>query len=162
MSLLQDPTFWTLVAFVIFVVAFFRPAKKALLGGLDSRITQIRNEVEEAQRLREEAQSLLASYQRKQREAVQEAQAIVARARDDAEIHRAESQKALEEALKRQEELAVEKIAQAEASAVQEVRETAVDLAIAATERILTEKVSDDLADKLVSEAIEELPRKLQ
>jgi F-type H+-transporting ATPase subunit b len=161
-ALLHDPTFWTLVAFVIFLILLFKPIKNALLGGLDSRIEQIRSEVEEAQRLREEAQTLLASYQRKQREAVQEAEDIVARAREEAENHRADAERHLTEMLKRQEALAVEKISQAEATAMQEVREVAIDLAIAATEQILAEKVTGDLADKLITDAIDELPRKLQ
>lgn len=162
MSLLQDPTFWTLVAFVIFFAAVFKPLKKALIGGLDDRIGQIRAEVEEAQRLREEAQTLLASHQRKQREAVQEAEEIVNRAKRDAEAHRARAEKDLAALLKRQEELAVEKIAQAEAAAVQEVREMAVDLAIAATGKILSEKVTGDLSDRLVEKAVAELPQRLQ
>ena len=58
-ALLQDPTFWTLVAFIVFVIALFKPVKKALIGGLDSRIAQVRSEVEQAQELREEAQALL-------------------------------------------------------------------------------------------------------
>ena len=161
-ELVHDPAFWTALAFVIFVVVMFRPLKKALLAGLDSRIEQIRKEVEEAQRLREEAQTLLASYQRKQREAAQEAEKIVKQAKEDAANHRAEAEKALEELLKRQEALAVDKIAQAEAAAVQEVREIAVDLAIAATEKILAEKVRGDLSDRLVDKAIGELPQKLQ
>jgi F-type H+-transporting ATPase subunit b len=161
-AMLHDPAFWTGVAFVIFVVALFKPIKKALLAGLDSRIAQIRIEVEEAQRLREEAQTLLASYQRKQREAAQEAEAIVKRAKEDAALHRAETEKAMEELLKRQEAMAIEKIAQAEAAAVQEVRDIAVDLAIAATEKILAEKVRGDLSDRLVDKAIGELPQKLQ
>ncbi len=161
-ALLNSPTFWTLIAFVAFVIVLFRPVKKALLGGLDSRIAQIRAEVEEAQRLREEAQALLASYQRKQREAVQEAEEIVSRAREEAENHRAQAERQLAELLQRQEALAVEKIAQAEASATKEVRDIAIDLAVAATEKILSEKVTGALADKLVADAIEELPRKLQ
>jgi len=160
--LLHSPTFWTLVAFVAFVIVLFRPIKKALLGGLDSRIAQIRSEVEEAQRLREEAQALLASYQRKQREAVQEAEEIVSRAREEAENHRAQAERHLTDLLQRQKALAVEKIAQAEASATQEVRDIAIDLAVAATEKILSEKVTGALADKLVADAIDELPRKLQ
>ena len=162
MALLNDPTFWTLVAFVIFAALLFKPVKNAMLGGLDSRIAQIRAEVEEAQRLREEAQTLLASYQRKQREAVQEAQDIVARAREEAETHRAEAERQLAALLKRQEALAVEKIGQAEAAATQEVRDIAIDLAIAATEKILAEKVAGELGDKLIGDAIDELPRKLQ
>jgi F-type H+-transporting ATPase subunit b len=161
-ALLHDPTFWTAIAFVIFIVALFKPVKKALMAGLDSRIEQIRAEVEEAQRLREEAQTLLASYQRKQREAAQEAEDIVKQAKEDAELHRAEARKSLEEMLRRQEALAIGKIAQAEAAAVQEVREVAIDLAIAATEKILAEKVRGDLSDRLVEKAIGELPQKLQ
>ncbi len=160
--LLQDPVFWTAVAFVIFVVLMYRPLKKALLGALDGRIEQIRAEVDEAQRLREEAQALLASYQRKQREAAQEAEEIVKQAREEADFHRKETEAAMVDLLKRQEALAVEKIAQAEASAVQEVRDIAVDLAIAATQKILAEKVTGDLSDKLVDNAIAELPQKLQ
>ena len=161
-ALLRDPTFWTAIAFVIFIVALFKPVKKALMAGLDSRIEQIRAEVEEAQRLREEAQTLLASYQRKQREAAQEAEDIVKQAKEDAALHRAEARKSLEEMLRRQEALAIGKIAQAEAAAVQEVREVAIDLAIAATEKILAEKVRGDLSDRLVEKAIGELPQKLQ
>jgi F-type H+-transporting ATPase subunit b len=161
-TLLHDPTFWTLVAFVIFVVVLFKPLKKALLSGLDSRIETIRSEVEQAQQLREEAQTLLASYQRKQREAQQEANEIVNRAKQDAETHRVEAEKDLKALLERQKELAVEKIAQAEATAVQEVREIAVDLAVAATEKILAEKVTGSLSDSLVDKAVAELPQKLQ
>ena len=161
-ALLNDPTFWTLIAFLIFVVLLFKPVKKALLGGLDSRIAQIRTEVEEAQRLREEAQTLLASYQRKQREAAQEAEEIVARAREEAETHRAEAERQLADLLKRQEALAIEKIGQAEAAATQEVRDVAIDLAIAATEKILAQKATGNLADKLIADAIDELPLKLQ
>jgi len=160
--LLQDPVFWTAVAFVIFVVLMYRPLKKALLGALDGRIEQIRAEVDEAQRLREEAQALLASYQRKQREAAQEAEEIVRQARAEAELHRKETETAMADLLKRQEALAVAKIAQAEAAAVQEVRDIAVDLAIAATQKILAEKVTGDLSDKIVDKAIAELPQKLQ
>lgn len=161
-ALFHDPAFWTAVAFVIFVIVMFRPVKKALLGGLDSRIEQIRAEVEEAQRLREEAQALLASYQRKQREAAQEAEEIVKQARHEAELHRQETEKAMDEMLKRQEALAVDKIAQARANAVQEVRDLAVDLAIAATQKILAEKTTGELSDKLIDKAIGELPQKLQ
>jgi len=160
--LMQDPTFWTAVAFVIFVALLFRPVKKALLGALDGRIEQIRAEVEEAQRLREEAQTLLASYQRKQREAAQEAEEIVKQARAEAELHRKETETAMADLLKRQEAAAVEKIAHAEAAAVQEVRDIAIDLAIAATQKILAEKVTGGLSDKLVDKAIAELPQKLQ
>ena len=80
----MDSTAWTAVAFVLFVIAVFKPAKNAILSGLDARIDEIRLQVEEAQQLREEAQTLLANYQRQQREALKEAEDIVTRAEEDA------------------------------------------------------------------------------
>ena len=162
MALLQDRTFWVAIAFVIFVVALFKPIKKALLENLDARIAQIRTEVEEAERLREEAQTLVATYQRQQREAKQEAEDIVAKAKVDAERHQAEAEEAMKAAFARQEAQAKDKIAQAEAAAVQEVRDVAVDLAIGAAERLLAERLAGKEGDALVDDAIKELPEKLQ
>ena len=89
-----------------------------MIGGLDAKIAEIRQEVEEAEKLREEAQSLLANYQR-QRQAIQDAEAIVARAKEEAERDRAEADEAMKDMVRRQEEQAREKIAQAEAAAIQ-------------------------------------------
>lgn len=161
-ALLQDPTFWTAVAFIIFVAAVYKPAKRFILSGLDGRIAQIREEISEAQRLRDEAQSLLASYQRRQREAAQEADEILRRAQREVEVQRQEGEKALQDLLQRREQLAMEKIAQAEAAAVREVREMAVDLSITATERILRERLTGQASDRLVDNSIAELPKRLQ
>jgi len=65
MDLVHNPTFWVMVAFVVFVIVVFKPARSALTGALDGKIAQIRNEIDGAQRLREEEQTALASYQRK-------------------------------------------------------------------------------------------------
>ena len=70
-ALINDPTFWVAIAFVLFVIAVFKPIRGAMLGGLDAKIAEIRQEVEEAEKLREAAQSLLANYQRQQRQALQ-------------------------------------------------------------------------------------------
>jgi F-type H+-transporting ATPase subunit b len=161
-ALIHDPTFWVLISFILFVIAVYKPIKKAMLGGLDARIAEIRREVEDAEKLREEAQSLLANYQRQQRQAIQDAEAIVEKAREDAERHKTEAEDAITEMVRRQEEQATEKIAQAEAAAVQEVREMAVDLAIAASERLLAERLSGAEGEALVDKAIEDLPTKLQ
>jgi len=161
MDFLQDPTFAVLAAFVIFVGLLFKPIKKALGASLDEKIAQIRNEVDEAQRLREEAQATLAAYQRQQRDAVQEFEVMAARAQSDVEAHAAEAAKALEAALKRQEQQAQEKIAQAEATALREIRDQAVDVAIAATTRLLTNKLSGDAGDALIEQSIRDLPGRL-
>jgi F-type H+-transporting ATPase subunit b len=158
----MDPTAWVAVAFVLFVIAVFKPAKKAILGGLDAKIAEIRGQVEEAQQLREEAQALLATYQRQQREALQEAEDILTRAEEDAVRLRAEATKDLDEAIKRQEILATEKIGLAEAAAVARVQELAVDLAIAATEKILTDRMAGKGGTDLVNASISDLSTKLQ
>ena len=161
-SLIQDPTFWVAVAFVVFVVLVFKPIKGALIGGLDAKIAEIRQEVEEAEKLREEAQSLLANYQRQQRQAIQDAEAIVARAKEEAERHRAEADEAMKDMVRRQEEQAREKIAQAEAAAIQEVRSMSVELAMAAAEKLLAERLAGDEGSRLIDNSIEDIPRKLQ
>ena len=161
-SIIQDPTFWVAVAFVVFVVLVFKPIKGALIGGLDAKIAEIRQEVEEAEKLREEAQSLLANYQRQQRQAIQDAETIVARAKEEAERHRAEADEAMKDMVRRQEEQAREKIAQAEAAAIQEVRSMSVELAMAAAEKLLADRLAGDEGSRLIDNSIEDIPRKLQ
>ena len=161
-SLIQDPTFWVAVAFVVFVVLVFKPIKAALIGGLDAKIAEIRQEVEEAEKLREEAQSLLANYQRQQRQAIQDAEAIVARAKEEAERHRAEADEAMKDMVRRQEEQAREKIAQAETAAIQEVRSMSVELAMAAAEKLLADRLAGDEGSRLIDNSIEDITRKLQ
>ena len=157
----SDPTFWVAVGTVIFVIAVFKPIKNALLGALDSRADRIRDELEDAARLREEAQKLLADYKRKQSEAADEAKAMLAHAKEEAETLSQEAAQELTAILKRREEAAMEKIAQAEANALQEVQDKAVDIAIAATGKLLTESLDDPKAAKLVDRSIEELEGKL-
>jgi F-type H+-transporting ATPase subunit b len=160
-ALLHNPTFWVGVAFVVFVIAAFKPGKRVFTQALDARIARIREEVEEAQRLREEAQAMLASYQRRQREAIQEAEQIIAHAREEAERVKAKAETDLEDAVKRREQQAAAKIAQAEASAIEEIREKAVDMAIEATARLLEEKMAGEAGDKAVAAAIKNIPGKL-
>ena len=161
MEILHSPTFWVAIAFVVFVIAVFKPIRNAATGALDGKIAQIRNELEEAQRLREEAQATLAAYQLKQRDATQEVEAMMARAKSEAESHRKAAESALETILKRQEQLAVEKIQQAEAAAVQEIRDRAVTVALAATVKLLEEKLAGESGDTLIDDAIKALPERL-
>jgi len=160
--MLSDPTFWVLIAFLIFLgIAGWLKVHSMATAGLDAHAARIKAELDEAQRLREEAQATLATYQRKQREAMQEAEQIMAHAREEAEIAGKEARAALEVALKRREAQAVDKIAQAEAAALQEVRELTVDVALAATRKVLGDSLQGDKADALVDAAIKELPDKL-
>lgn len=156
------PEFWVLLSFVLFMSLLAYKGVPGMIGkALDARATAIRSELDEARRLREEAQQLLADYQRKAREAEDEAKSIIEQARREAENLAAETKKTLGEQLVRRTKTAEEKIARAEAQAVSEVRSTAVDLAIAAAEKILKSKVGGDAAAAMTSTSIGELKSKL-
>lgn len=157
----RTPEFWVLVAFVIFVAAVYRPVRDRLVAALDDRAKRIKAELDEARKLREEAQATLAAYQRKQRQAIAEAEDILARARDDVEFVRKQAADDLEGSLKRRERMALDRIAKAEDDAVQEVRRMAAELAIGATRRLLAKRVDEAKAGELVDAAIKELPKKL-
>lgn len=156
-----DPTFWVAVAFVIFVAALARPIARALPKALDERALKIKRDLDDAERLRAEAQDLLAEYQRKQRDAVREAGEIVAHARAESARFAEDGRKRLEQSLKRREQLAMERIARAEAAAVAEVRAKAIDVAIEATRKLLAERAAGAKADTLIEAAIKDLPGKL-
>ncbi len=161
MAFYEDPTFWVMVAFVITVAAAFRPAYRIITAALDKRAETIGKQIEEATRLREEAQELLASFQRKQRDAAKEAGQIIANAEKDAERLAARAAENLERALERREQAAMERIAQAEAKAVDEVLSLAADVALDATRRLLSEQITGAKANAMIDAAIEDLPGKM-
>jgi len=161
MALLGNPEFWVLVAFVIFVVLAARPIGSKINAALDQRAGRIKATLDEAQRLRDEAQKLLADNQRRQRDAVKEAADILAQAKDEAARLKREATSHFEAVAARREKMALEKIAQAEAKAVAEVRAQAVDLAMAATARLLGEAMDDRRSAALVDAAIADLDKKL-
>lgn len=152
---------WLLIALLIFLAIAWKPAKQTILGMLDRRADKIRADLEEAQRLREESQAELANVQRRHRDALSESENIIAHARVEAERIRERSLVDLDRALKRRETQAMDRIAQAEASALAEVRFAAVDTAIAAAEQVLRDGLSDDTRQKLIDRAIEDLPKRL-
>jgi F-type H+-transporting ATPase subunit b len=161
MDLLRDPETWILVAFVLFIALAGRAILRAITKGLDDRGQRIKADLDEAQRLREEAEALLASYQAKQRAALEETNQIVGRAHEEAELLKQEAAANLEATLRRRERMALDKIAQAEAQAIAEVRGEAVDLAIAAATRILRQQMSGPKAAILIDQAIADLDKKL-
>ena len=157
----NDPTLWVAVGFFIFVAAVFKVAKKTITGALDGRAEDIRNSLDQAAGLREEAQHMLADFQRKQRQAMEEAEQILGQARASAERHREQAAQDLDASLKRREQQAMDRIAQAEAEALSEVRAVAISVAVDATRKLLAESVDEKLAGKLVDNAIKDLPDKL-
>lgn len=160
-AVLQSAEFWVLIAFLILVGAVAKKVWAALTAGLDARAGRIKSHLDEAEKLRDDAQSLLAEYQRKQHAAAEEAAGIVAQAKAEAERIREQAEADLEQALKRREQQAIEKIAQAEAEALGEVRNQAVDLAMAASRRLLADNIDEGKAAGLVDEAIKDLSGRL-
>jgi len=150
------------VAFVIFVILVLWKGMSKITVGLDKRADDIRAQLDEAQKLREEAQAALAGYQRQQRDALAEAEEIIAHAKEEAERLKKDAAATLEATLKRREEQAVDRIAQAEAKALQDVRNQAVDLAIAASGKLIGDAMSADVQGRLIGEATGELSTKLQ
>jgi F-type H+-transporting ATPase subunit b len=160
--MLQEAEFWVAIAFLVFVaVMLYYKVPGLIAKSLDERAAGIRKELDEARRLREEAQSLLADYQRRHRNAGREAEAIVEQARREAEAYAAETRKALAEAVERRRKLAEDKIARAEAQAVEDVRAAAVDMAVAAAEKILREKAAGAGGAQLIDDSIRTLKTRL-
>jgi F-type H+-transporting ATPase subunit b len=160
---LADPTFWVMIAFFAFVALILYYKVPATIGKtLDARADAIRRELDEARRLRDEAQALLADYKRKSLEAETEAREILEQAKREAEALTAQTRKALQESVERRTKAAEEKIARAEAQAIAEVRSSAVDNAIAAAEKILKARAAEaSTAAGLVAQGIKDLAGKL-
>lgn len=157
----ETTTFWVAAAFVLFFVLFGKKMGGTIGGALDDRSEAIANQIEEATRLREEAQDMLASYEKKQHEALKEAKSIVKAAKDEAERLAAEAAEQLSHNLKRSEQLAADRIAQAEAQAIAQVKDMAVDVAMDAAKRILTNDISAAKANALIDDSIKSLEGKL-
>lgn len=156
-----DATFYAFVGLVLFLALIVYLKVPGMMGSsLDQRAEKITNELAEAKRLREEAQSLLAEYQRKRKEAEAEAATIVAVAQREAEALTAEAKEKTEEYVARRTALSEQKIKQAEADAINAVRSAAVDLAISAAGNVLAK--SDAATSKsLFENAVAEVKSRL-
>jgi F-type H+-transporting ATPase subunit b len=152
---------WVAVGFVIFLgVLVYLGAHRRVLDGIDQRQARIKAELDEARRLREEAQALLAEYQRKQREADREAEAIIASAKVEAERLATEGKARMEDFVTRRTKMAETKIGQAEAQALADVRSAAADAAVAAAEKILSRTAKGKIADDLLTQGIADLRKR--
>ncbi|NVJ96726.1 MAG: ATP F0F1 synthase subunit B [Alphaproteobacteria bacterium] len=157
-----DPTFWVAGSFVVFVGGvMYAKAHKKIAGMLDERTSAIRAQLDEAQELREEAEKLLNEYQRKQRDAEKEAADMVAQAKEDAKIMAKEAKADIKAMSERRARTAEEKIAQAEANAIKEVRAVAVNVAIEAASAVFADKLKGKEGGALIDKAITDVEAKL-
>jgi len=154
--------FWVAIAFLLFVaLMIYMGVHRSVFDALDQRSARIRAELDEALRLKQEAQKLVEEYRRRHQEAEREAEAIVTSAKTEAERVAAEAKSKMEDFIARRTRMAETKIAQAEAQALADVRAAAADAAVAAAERILTETVKGKAAEDLVAQGIRDVKAKL-
>jgi F-type H+-transporting ATPase subunit b len=157
----ESPEFWVALGFVLLVALIYKPISKSMGSALDKRAVAIKRTLDEARQLADEAQHLLAENQKKSREAAREIESMVERARADADRIVTESRTRLEATLHRREQLAREKIALAEAEAVRQVRDVAVEVAVATTRALILARLDRPAADRLIESSIGELPQRL-
>ena len=159
---LGNTDFVVLLAFILFIAVLFYFKVPSLIGGmLDKRANDIKSELDEARKLREEAQTLLASYERKQKEVQEQADRIVAAAKEDASIAAAQAKIDLEKSVARRLAAAEDQIGSAEAAAIKEVRDQAATIAVAAARDVIAKQMSAADGNKLIDDAITQVDTKL-
>ena len=163
MEMFAEAETWVGVGLLIFlgIVIFVAKAPKAINGALDAKTAKIQADLDEAARIREEAQRLLAQLKAERAEAEAQAKDMLAAAQDEARRYEAEAKAKLEETLARRQALAERRIAQAEAQATAEVKAAAADLAAKSAEQILTARVAGQAKDPLLDAAIGQIGDRL-
>ena len=159
---LANTDFVVLLAFLLFIAVLFYFKVPGLLGGmLDKRADDIKSELDEARRLREEAQTLLASYERKQKEVQEQADRIVSAAKEDAAAAATQARADLDKSVERRLAAAQDQIASAESSAVKAVRDQAVTIAVAAARDVIAKQMTASDGNALIDDAIAQVDAKL-
>ncbi len=158
-ALFSDTMTWYSLAVVLFFVVIFIWGRKPILGGIDGEIAKIRDEMDQAKKLRAEAASTLADYEARQKEAMKEAESIVSHAREEAARLRASASKDLKAALKRHEQSAMQRIRLAETEALAEVRTAVIEQAMAAARTVMAAHLDSASVDKLIDQAIVDVPK---
>jgi len=146
---------------IFFGILIWKKVPQSIVGMLDSRATAISKELNDAKQLRDEAAALLENYKVKQAEAEKEASLILEEAQAEAKRYAKEAREALDVQIERRAKVAEERIAQAEAQAVAEVRVLAAETAVKAAEVLITERMSDTRSSELIKSALKEIPNKL-
>lgn len=159
---LRNTDFVVTLAFLLFIaILFYFKVPGMLAGMLDKRAEGIQSELDEARALREEAQTILASYERKQKEVQEQAERIVAQAKADAEAAAAQAKEDLKSSIARRLAAAEDQIDSAQASAVKEVRDQAIVIAVGAANEVIAKGISAADGNKLIDAAISEVDAKL-
>lgn len=158
-SILNDTTFWYAVAVVLFVILGFLKIRGPILSMLDGEIAKVRNELDAAKKLHDEAEATLADYKNRQKDAIKEAEQIVADARLDASRLRAQAESDLKESLERHEQLFLARVKLAQEEAVAEVRSFVIDEVLIEARGKLKKMADQPEAVALVDRIISDLPK---
>lgn len=158
---LANPTFWVTFATLLVFGALVKILTPIITKALDKRAAEISEELDRAMALREEAQVILAQYQKKQRESLKEAEEIVQKANLEARRITREAEQDVEDQLKKRMKMAVDKIEQAERAALQEVQNRIIEITVSAARSIVDSKLTDKARAELISSAAEDVQKKL-
>lgn len=159
---LKNTDFVVLIAFILFIGVLVYFKVPGMLGGmLDKRADEIKSELDEARALREEAQTILASYERKMAEVKEQADKIVAAAKDEAAAAAEQAKADLQASIARRIAAAEDQIASAEAAAVRDVRDQAIAIATASAAQVIAKQMTADRGNALIDAAIDEVSTKL-
>ena len=159
---LANAEFWVGVGLLLFIgIVVLARAPRTVAAQLDAAAAKIQSELDEAARLRAEAEAMLAQIRQEKAEAAAQAAEMLKAAEADARVMEAEAKVKLEESLARRQALAERRIAQAEAQAAVEVKAAAADLAARAAEQILTARVASQKTDPLLDDAIAQIGSRL-
>jgi F-type H+-transporting ATPase subunit b len=157
-----EPRNWVVIAFILFFVLFGKKLWQALAGILDARAAAVKAELEEASRLRREAESMLRDAEKQRADALTEAKALIEGARAEAARVSAAATAEAEASAKRREQMAIDRIAAAEKAAIDDVRLAAADVATMAARQVLAEGLTADADGALIDHAITQLPAALR
>lgn len=152
---------WVTISFLVFAAFAFKLGRQSILDGLDSRINEVKSEIETAERLRVEAQELLAQYQRKQRDAEKESKEIVKQAKSQAKQLRKSAESDLAELMDRREAQLTDRLHRLEEGAIAEIQNHAADLAVAATTEMIIQTLDEKTNATLNENVIQSLSKHL-
>ena len=159
MDILQDSGTWVAAAFILFMASFFRYAMPYITKGLDERSESIKLEIDEAIRLKEEAQNLRAEYLRKQKEIEAEAEAILAQAKKEADVMCEQAQATIRETIERRKAIAESRMARMESELQAQIRRRMSDVAILAAQDVVVEELAKTEDDPYLKLALKDAAR---
>ena len=162
LDILKEPDFWEWLGLLTVIAVFlYMRAPATIARALDRRAEAIAKELESVKRLREEAETVLINYRERAESAEHEAATILNETRAETDRFTAEARTQMQAQIERRARQAQERIAQAEANAMAEIRALAADAAVAAAQKLIAARLGEQKAASLISQSINELPAKL-